>query len=82
LKKDELSGKYPDLSDEMIEVLEKSDRKMECQQYDLKIDTGLTTPKEPLHTCPAGKTPLIGFWRKTGSLPPRAKAWRMPQSML
>ncbi len=30
--------KYPDLSDEMIEVLEKSDRKMEYQQYDLKAE--------------------------------------------
>jgi len=30
--------KYPDLSDEMIEVLEKSDRKMEYQQYDLKVE--------------------------------------------
>jgi len=29
---------YPDLSDEMIEALEKSDRKMEYQQYDLKIE--------------------------------------------
>lgn len=30
--------KYLDLSDEMIEVLEKSDRKMEYQQYDLKVE--------------------------------------------
>ena len=30
--------KYPGLSDEIIEVLEKSDRKMEYQQYDLKIE--------------------------------------------
>ncbi len=30
--------KYPDLSDEMIAVLEKSDRKMEYQQYDLKVE--------------------------------------------
>lgn len=30
--------KYPDLSDEIIEVLEKSDRKMEYQQLDLKIE--------------------------------------------
>lgn len=30
--------KYPDLSDEMIEMLEKSDRKMEYQQYDLKVE--------------------------------------------
>lgn len=30
--------KYHDLSDEMIEVLEKSDRKMEYQQYDLKVE--------------------------------------------
>lgn len=29
---------YPDLSDEIIEVLEKSDRKMEYQQYDLKVE--------------------------------------------
>lgn len=29
---------YPDLNDEMIEVLEKSDRKMEYQQYDLKAE--------------------------------------------
>jgi RNA polymerase sigma factor (sigma-70 family) len=30
--------KYPDLNDEIIEVLEKSDRKMEYQQYDLKVE--------------------------------------------
>jgi len=30
--------KYPDLSDEMIEVMQQSDRKMEYQQYDLKAD--------------------------------------------
>lgn len=29
---------YPDASDEIIEVLEKSDRKMEYQQYDLKVE--------------------------------------------
>lgn len=29
---------YPDLSDEIVEVLEKSDRKMEYQQYDLKTE--------------------------------------------
>lgn len=31
-------AKYPDASDEIIEVLEKSDRKMEYQQYDLKVE--------------------------------------------
>jgi DNA-directed RNA polymerase specialized sigma24 family protein len=30
--------KYPGLSDEVIDVLEKSDRKMEYQQYDLKVE--------------------------------------------
>jgi DNA-directed RNA polymerase specialized sigma24 family protein len=30
--------KYPGLSDEIIEVLEKSDRKIEYQQYDLKVE--------------------------------------------
>jgi len=30
--------KYPGLSDEIIEVLIKSDRKMEYQQYDLKVE--------------------------------------------
>jgi len=30
--------KYPGLSDEIIETLEKSDRKMEYQQYDLKME--------------------------------------------
>lgn len=29
--------KYPDLSDEIIDILMKSDRKMEYQQYDLKV---------------------------------------------
>ncbi|AGL02848.1 sigma-70 family RNA polymerase sigma factor [Desulfoscipio gibsoniae] len=29
--------KYPDLSDDIIDVLMKSDRKMEYQQYDLKV---------------------------------------------
>ena len=29
---------YPDLSEEIIEVLQKSDRKMEYQQYDLKVE--------------------------------------------
>ncbi|WP_033165291.1 sigma-70 family RNA polymerase sigma factor [Clostridium sp. KNHs205] len=31
-------AKYPDASDAVIEVLEKSDRKMEYQQYDLKVE--------------------------------------------
>ena len=30
--------KYPEASDVVIEVLEKSDRKMEYQQYDLKVE--------------------------------------------
>lgn len=30
--------KYPEASDAVIEVLEKSDRKMEYQQYDLKVE--------------------------------------------
>ena len=30
--------KYPGLSDEIIEVLKKSDRKMEYQQYDIKAE--------------------------------------------
>jgi len=29
--------KYPDLSEAVIEVLQKSDRKMEYQQYDIKV---------------------------------------------
>lgn len=29
---------FPDLSEEIIEVLQKSDRKMEYQQYDLKVE--------------------------------------------
>ncbi len=37
-KKTNYREKYPGLSDEIIEVLEKSDRKMEYQQYDLKIE--------------------------------------------
>jgi len=30
--------KYPNLCNEIIEVLEKSDRKMEYQQYDIKVE--------------------------------------------
>jgi len=30
--------RYPEASDRVIEVLEKSDRKMEYQQYDLKVE--------------------------------------------
>ncbi len=30
--------KYPDLSEEIIEVLEKSDRQMEYLQYDIKVE--------------------------------------------
>ncbi len=30
--------KYPGLSDDIIEMLKKSDRKMEYQQYDLKVE--------------------------------------------
>jgi DNA-directed RNA polymerase specialized sigma24 family protein len=37
-KKVNYREKYPGLSDEIIEVLVKSDRKMEYQQYDLKIE--------------------------------------------
>jgi DNA-directed RNA polymerase specialized sigma24 family protein len=37
-KKTNYREKYPDLRGEIIEVLEKSDRKMEYQQYDLKVE--------------------------------------------
>lgn len=37
-KKINYRKKYPDLKEEIIEVLEKSDRKMEYQQYDLKME--------------------------------------------
>lgn len=37
-KKINYRKKYPGLSDEIIDVLEKSDRKMEYQQYDLKVE--------------------------------------------
>lgn len=37
-KKTNYREKYPGLSDEIIKVLEKSDRKMEYQQYDLKVE--------------------------------------------
>ena len=30
--------KYPGISNEIVEILEKSDRKMEYQQYDLKVE--------------------------------------------
>ncbi len=37
-KKPDYRKKYPELSDEIINVLEQSDRKMEYQQYDLKTE--------------------------------------------
>lgn len=37
-KKTNYRGKYPGLSKEIIMVMEKSDRKMEYQQYDLKVE--------------------------------------------
>ncbi len=37
-KKINYRKKYPDLKEEIVEVLEKSDRKMEYQQYDLKVE--------------------------------------------
>jgi RNA polymerase sigma factor (sigma-70 family) len=37
-KKPDYLKKYPELSDEIIKVLEQSDRKMEYQQYDLKTE--------------------------------------------
>ena len=37
-KKTDYRKKYPELSDEIINVLEQSDRKMEYQQYDLKTE--------------------------------------------
>lgn len=37
-KRTNYSQEYPDLSKEIIEVLKKSDRKMEYQQYDLKAE--------------------------------------------
>ena len=37
-KKTNYRKKYPGLREEIIEVLEKSDRKMEYQQYDLKVE--------------------------------------------
>jgi hypothetical protein len=36
IRKTDYRQKYPALSDEIIEVLVKSDRKIEYQQYDLK----------------------------------------------
>lgn len=38
IKKINYREKYPQASNEVIEVLEKSDRKMEYQQYDLKVE--------------------------------------------
>jgi len=37
-KKTNYREKYPDLSKEIIEVLEKSDRQMEYLQYDIKVE--------------------------------------------
>ena len=37
-KKTDYRKKYPGLSDDIINVLERSDRKMEYQQYDLKTE--------------------------------------------
>ena len=37
-KKTDYRKKYPGLSEEIINVLEQSDRKMEYQQYDLKTE--------------------------------------------
>ncbi len=37
-KKTNYRERYPGLSNEIIEVLEKSDRKMEYQQYDIKVE--------------------------------------------
>lgn len=37
-KKTNYRGKYPGLSNDIIEMLVKSDRKMEYQQYDLKVE--------------------------------------------
>lgn len=37
-KKTDYQEKYPGLGNEIIEVLEKSDRKMEYQQYDIKVE--------------------------------------------
>ncbi len=37
-KKTDYRKKYPELNDEIINVLEQSDRKMEYQQYDLKTE--------------------------------------------
>lgn len=37
-KKTDYRVKYPNLGDQIIDVLEKSDRKMKYQQYDLKVE--------------------------------------------
>ncbi|OCN00448.1 MULTISPECIES: sigma factor-like helix-turn-helix DNA-binding protein [Caproicibacterium] len=37
-KKENYREKYPDVSKEIIEVLERSDRLMEYQQYDIKVE--------------------------------------------
>ena len=37
-RKTNYRDKYPDVSKEIIEVLEKSDRLMEYQQYDIKVE--------------------------------------------
>jgi DNA-directed RNA polymerase specialized sigma subunit, sigma24 homolog len=38
IKKENYREKYPSLSNKIIEFLQKSDRKMEYQQYDLKVE--------------------------------------------
>lgn len=38
LKRINYRERYPEVSNEIIEVLEKSDRKIEYQQYDLKVE--------------------------------------------
>jgi hypothetical protein len=79
-KKTNYREKYPGVSKEIIEVLEKSDRQMEYLQYDIKAERcRIDSTSGTLHISPAEKTHTNGFWRETSSFPPMTKMWTMPR---
>ena len=77
-KKTNYREKYPDISREIIEVLEKSDRQMEYLQYDIKVERcRINYATELLHISPAGRTPER--LRRNRQLRPLARVWTMPR---
>lgn len=63
--KSDYREQYPNLGNEIIDYIQKSDRKIEYQQYDLKVDQyRVDSEKETVHISQAVRIIMTAFWKK------------------